>query len=159
MALPVGSKAPDFSLRSMAEGGVVDVKLSDNFGVRPTVLMFFPAVYSPPCTEEICGLAKSAYPDFGDAAVYGISVDSPFAQLAWTKQESLPFQLLSDMDRCATQAFDVAVEDFLGTGGVASARAVFVIDKDGVVRYSYQTPKLTDMPDFEAVKAALAELK
>lgn len=157
MPLALGTKAPDFSLKSAADGFPV-VKLSDNFGQRNTVLLFFPATFSPPCTEELCGLVKNSYPEFGDAAVYAISVDSPFAQKAWREQEGLPFAMLSDMSRQTSHAYDVVLTDFLGTGGEASARAVFVVDKEGVIRYSEQTPKPTDMPDLNAVHSALASL-
>lgn len=157
MPLAPGTPAPDFSLKSAVEGFPV-VKLSDNFGHRNTVLLFFPATFSPPCTEELCGLVKNAYPDFGDAAVYAISVDSPFSQKAWREQEGLPFAMLSDMSRKASHAYEVVLTDFLGTGGEASARAVFVVDKGGVIRYSEQTPKPTDMPNLDAVRSALASL-
>lgn len=158
MPIAAGIQAPDFALKSSAEGFPV-VKLSDNFGKRNTVLLFFPATYSPPCTQELCHLVKDTFPTFGDAAVYGISVDSPFSQAAWAKSEGLPFPLLSDMSRATSHAYGVVLTDFLGTGGEASARAAFVIDKEGVVRYGAQTPTPLDMPDFDAVREALTGLE
>jgi peroxiredoxin len=153
MPLPVGSKAPDFTLKSSTPEGLIDVKLSDNFGKKTTVLLFFPAAFTGVCTTEMCGVGKWQFVDPSDSvAVYGISVDTPFAQSAWAKKEGITAPLLSDYARKVTQAYDVVLDNFVGTGGAASARAAFVIDKDGVVRYSEQTPKTTDLPNFEAVR-------
>src|SRR4051812_42118906 len=84
MPLAVGSKAPDFTLKTKTADGLKDVKLSDNFGKKQTVLLFFPLAYTSTCTQEMCdttaGLGE--YEKLG-ATVYGISVDSPFAQEAW----------------------------------------------------------------------------
>lgn len=87
MALSAGSKAPDFTLKTKRGGEPKDVKLSDNFGKKKTVLLFFPLAFTGVCTKEMCDVSAglSAYEKLG-AAVYGISVDSPFAQEAWLKR-------------------------------------------------------------------------
>ena len=54
MAIAVGTKAPDFTLKSKQASGLVDVKLSDNFGKKNTVLLFFPAAFTSVCTKELC---------------------------------------------------------------------------------------------------------
>src|SRR5690349_22884983 len=83
MPLAVGTKAPDFTLKTKTADGPKDVKLSDNFGKTQTVLLFFPAAFTGVCTTEMCdatgGLAE--YEKLG-ATVYGVSVDGPFAQEA-----------------------------------------------------------------------------
>lgn len=159
MAIPVGSKAPDFTLKSKTSTGLVDVKLSDNFGKKNTVLLFFPLAFTSVCTKELCDITSGlgAYSDL-NAAVIGISVDSPFAQEAWAQKEKISITLASDLNKTVTKAYDVVFPLLAGVGDTA-ARSAFVIDKQGVVQYSEQTPTPKDLPNFEAVKAALAKLK
>jgi len=157
MPIAVGSKAPDFTLKSKAADGLKDVKLSDNFGKKQTVLLFFPLAYTGVCTQEMCdqtnGLAE--YEKLG-AAVIGISVDSPFTQEAWAKANKIGVTLVSDLNKTTTKAYDVLFPMLAGVGDT-SARAAFVIGKDGVVKYAEQTPTPKDLPNFAAVKAALAK--
>ncbi|MCX6913886.1 MAG: redoxin domain-containing protein, partial [Verrucomicrobia bacterium] len=58
MAIPVGSKAPDFTLKSKQASGLVDVKLSNNLGQKNTVLLFFPAAFTGVCTQELCDITS-----------------------------------------------------------------------------------------------------
>ena len=157
MPIAVGSKAPDFTLKSKAADGLKDVKLSDNFGKKQTVLLFFPLAYTGVCTQEMCdqtnGLGE--YEKLG-ASVIGISVDSPFTQEAWAKTNKIGITLASDLNKTVTKAYDVLFPMLAGVGDT-SARAAFVIGKDGVVKYAEQTPTPKDLPNFAAVKAALAK--
>ena len=57
MAIKVGSKAPDFTLKSKTASGLVDIKLSANFGKKNTVLIFFPAAFTSVCTQELCDIS------------------------------------------------------------------------------------------------------
>src|SRR5271169_3412304 len=159
MPIKVGSKAPDFTLKSKAATGLVDVKLSDNFGKKNTVLLFFPAAFTGVCTQEMCeisaGLGQYARLN---ASVIGISIDTPFAQEAWAKQEKIGIVLVSDLNKTTTQAYDVVFPNLAGIGDT-SARAAFVIDKQGVVRYAEQTPTPKDLPDFNAIQKVLSGLK
>ena len=88
MALAVGTKAPDFTLKSKQASGLVDVKLSNNFGKKNTVLLFFPAAFTSVCTTEMCDITSgiSQYSGLG-ADVIAICVDTPFAQEAWAQKE------------------------------------------------------------------------
>ena len=158
MAIPVGSKAPDFTLKSKTPADV-EVKLSNNFGKKNTVLLFFPLAFTGVCTKEMCELTAGldAYASLG-ADVIAVSVDSPFAQAAWAKQEKIGITLASDLNKTVTKAYDVVFPMLAGVGDT-SARAAFVIDKNGVVQYSEQTPTPKDLPNFEAVKVVLAKLK
>ncbi len=159
MALPIGSKAPDFSLKSKTAEGLVDIKLSENIGRRNTVLLFFPAAFTGVCTQEMCDVSAGigGYSDL-DADVIGISVDSPFAQEAWASKERIGIKLASDLNKTVTKAYDVVLDDLAGIGSAAK-RAAFVIDKAGTIQYSEATPTPKDLPNFDAVKAKLAELK
>lgn len=159
MALQPGTKAPTFTLMSapgVGEAPVRPISLGDSLGKSKVVLLFFPAAFTGVCTQEMCDVSGGikAYKDL-DAVVYGISVDTPFAQEAWAKKEGITFPLLSDMDKNVTKAYDVLLPGLLGIGDFA-ARAVFVIDKSGTIVHSEQTPTPLDLPDFAKVKAALA---
>jgi peroxiredoxin len=158
MAIPVGSKAPDFTLKSKSPADV-EVKLSNNFGKKNTVLLFFPLAFTSVCSKEMCDVTSgiTAYADLG-AEVIAVSVDSPFAQAAWAKQEKIVITLASDLNKTVIKAYDVVFPMLAGVGDTA-ARAAFVIDKAGVVQYSEQTPTPKDLPNFDAVKAVLAKLK
>ena len=159
MAIAVGSKAPDFNLKSKQASGLVDVKLSNNFGKKNTVILFFPLAFTGVCTTEMCDVTAglSAYAGM-NADVIAISVDSPFAQEAWAKQHNIGITLASDLNKATTKAYDVVFPMLAGVGDT-SARAAFVVDKNGVVQYSEQTASLKDLPNFTAVKEVLAKLK
>jgi len=159
MPISVGTQAPDFNLKSKSSGELKDVKLSDNFGRKNTVLLFFPLAFTGVCTQELCDItAGLAQYSSLNADVIGISVDSPFAQEAWAKQEKIGITLVSDLNKTTVDAYGVRFPGLAGIGDTA-ARSAFVIDKKGVVQYAEQTPTPKDLPDFEAVKAALAKLK
>jgi peroxiredoxin len=155
MPLSVGTKAPDFTLKTKTADGPKDVKLSNNFGQKQTVLLFFPAAFTGVCTQEMCDITAGLGQYAGlDAEVYGISVDSPFAQEVWAKQNSIKVTLLSDLNKTVTKAYGVLFPNLVGMYETA-ARAAFVIGKDGVIKYAEQTPTPKDLPDFAAVQAAL----
>lgn len=157
MPIPIGSKAPDFTLKNKTAEGLKDVRLSDNFGKKQTVLLFFPLAYTSVCTQELCDITSGLGGYSGlDAEVYAISVDSPFAQEAWAKQNAIGVTLLSDLNKTVAKAYDVLFPMLAGIGDTA-ARAAFVIGKDGLVKYSEQTATPKDLPNFAAVKAALAK--
>src|SRR5450432_1542829 len=157
MPIAIGSKAPDFSLKSKTATGLVDVKLSDNFGKTNTVVLFFPLAYTSVCTAELCDVSNGLS-SFAGAKVIAISVDSPFAQEAWAKTNNIQATLASDLNKVVIKQYDVVFPMLAGVGDTA-ARAAFVIDKAGVVQYSEKTPTPKDLPNFEAIKATLANLK
>ena len=158
MALSTGTKAPDFTLKSKTADGLTDVSLSANLGQKNTVLLFFPLAFTGVCTQEMCDISGglSAFTDL-DAEVIAISVDSPFAQEAWAKKENIGLIIASDLNKEVIKQYDVVFPMLAGVGDTA-ARAAFVIDKAGVIQYSEQTPTPKDLPDFNAIKAALAKL-
>jgi peroxiredoxin len=159
MAIPTGSQAPDFSLKSKKGDAVTDVRLGDYAGKTNVVLLFFPFAFTSVCTAEMCDVTAGVggYEEL-EAKVIGISVDSPFAQDAWARKENIGITLASDLNKETAFAYGTLLEN-IGGFGSASARAAFVIDKAGVVRYSEQTPTPKDLPDFNAIKTKLAQLK
>ena len=155
MALTKGQKAPDFTLKTKNADGLADVTLSNNFGNRQTVLLFFPLAFTSVCTEEMCSVS-GALADYEalDAAVYGISVDSPFAQEGWAQANAITITLLSDFNKETAAAYDVLFEELIGLKGVAK-RSAFVINKDGEITYSWSSDDPANLPLFEEVKGAL----
>jgi peroxiredoxin len=156
MPIAVGSKAPDFTLKSKTADGLKDIKLSDNFGKKQTVLLFFPLAFTGVCTQEMCDMTAGlgGYEKLG-ADVIAISVDSPFAQEAWATANKIKLTIVSDLNKETTKAYGVLFPGLAGIGDT-SARAAFVIGKDGVVKYAEQTATPKDLPNFAAVQAALA---
>ena len=159
MPIPVGSKAPDFILKSKTASGLVDVTLSNNYGKKNTLVLFFPAAFTGVCTQEMCDISSgmNAYAGL-NAEVIAISVDTPFAQEAWAQKEKISITLASDLNKEVTKRYQVLFPMLAGVGDT-SARAAFVIDKQGIVQYSEQTPTPKDLPNFEKIKEILAGLK
>lgn len=163
MALPVGSKAPDFELSTKNAEGIKLVKLSNNFGKTNTLLLFFPAAFTSVCTSELCGVSNGFATYEGlNTVVYGISGDSPFSLATWAEEAEITVPLLSDYEHSVAAAYDVAYKTFLPSanlpfGGVAK-RSAFVIDRNGVVQYSESSDDPKVLPDFDAIALKLKEL-
>ena len=164
MPLTVGTKAPDFTLSTKTAEGPKQLKLSDNFGKKNTLLLFFPMAFTGTCTTEMCEVSAgmNAYTD-SNAAVYGISGDNPFAQEAWAQKEKITVPLLSDYEHQVAKAYGVMYDSFLpqmnlGMRGVPK-RSVFIIDKNGVIQYAESNDDARQLPNFDKIKAKLAELK
>jgi peroxiredoxin len=132
--LPAGTTAPDFSLPRTPDQ---PVSLSD-FRGRPVILAFYPADWSPVCTDELA-LFQELLPEFEryDAQMVGISVDSAWSHLAFAKDRHIEFPLLADFEPKGEVArkYGVYQED-VGEAG----RALFVINGDGVISWSYLSP-------------------
>jgi peroxiredoxin len=151
-----GSEAPDFTLPNNKRESV---KLSDQRG-KNVVLAFYPAAFTGVCEKELCTFRDSlaALNDL-DAAVYGISVDAPFANDAFAEKNSLNFPLLSDYKREVVRAYDIAHDDFAGMNGYTAAkRSVFVVDKQGKLAYSWVADNPGQEPNYDEVKAAVKKL-
>ena len=164
MSVAVGAKAPDFSLSTKTADGPKQVKLSDNFGKKNTLLLFFPMAFTGTCTQEMCSLTPEL-PNYdgANAVVYGISGDNPFAQEAWAQKEKIGVTLLSDYEHKVAKEYGIAYDSFLpernlGMAGVPK-RAAFVIDRKGVIQHSDVREDARELPDFDKIKAKLAELK
>jgi peroxiredoxin len=155
MTLSVGSSAPDFSLKTKTPEGLTDITLSSFKGEASVVLLFFPFAFTGVCTEETCSVRDdlSSYESL-NAKVFGISVDSPFAQEAMAIKENLNFPLLSDFNKDVSTAYGILYEDFIGFKGV-SKRSAFVISKSGEIAYAWSSEDPKQLPDFSAIKEAL----
>ena len=143
MAADVGSNAPDFTLMNQDREPVT---LSHLKG-KPVVLAFFPAAFSSTCQKELCTFRDSMDAlNKASAQVFGISVDTFFALKAFQDQQMLKFPLLSDFNKEVIRSYGVFNEDMIGLKGIAK-RAVFVLDKDGVVRYREDLEDARNEPD------------
>ena len=153
MAVAVGSKAPDFSLTNQDRQPVTLSQLKG----KPVVLAFFPAAFSSVCTKEMCTFKDSmAQLGKADAQVFGVSVDTFFTLKAFQDQQKLPFPLLSDFNKQAIRDYGVFNEDMIGMKGIAK-RAVFVIDRDGIVLHEEVLADARNEPDYGAVFKALGQ--
>ena len=155
MTLDIGTQAPDFTLKTKTPEGLADVTLSDNIGQSSVVLLFFPFAFTSVCTAEACSVRDdiSSYESL-NAKVYGISVDSPFAQEIMVQNERLNFPLLSDFNKTVSKAYGVLYDEFIGFNGV-SKRAAFVISKEGKIVFAWHSDDPKQLPDFNSVKDSI----
>lgn len=147
-----GERAPTFTLPS----GPDEVVGLEQFRGRPLILAFYPADWSPVCGDQM-SLYQAVLPEFEElgARIVGISVDGPWSHAAYAKEHGLTFPLLADFEPQGEVARAYGVyrhED--GT----SERALFVIDADGVVRWSHVSP-IDVNPGADGILQALESLE
>ena len=150
--LPAGTPAPDFSLNVTPDQ---KVSLSELRG-RPVILVFYPADWSPVCGDELA-LYQQLLPEFEryGAQVMGISVDGAWSHVAFADSRNLTFPLLSDFEPKGQVSRQYgAYREEEGE----SARALFVIDKDGIISWSYLSP-LGVSPGAAGILKALEEMQ
>jgi mycoredoxin-dependent peroxiredoxin len=152
MAVEIGDEAPDFELPDQHGKAV---KLSSFRGAKNVVLVFYPLAFSPVCSGELCALRED-FPevDRDDVELLTVSVDSFFTHRAWADAENFQFSLLADFWPHGAVAKQYGVFD--EAKGLAT-RGTFVIDSEGVVRWSVinPIPQARDIADY---RKALAEL-
>ena len=155
MAVAVGAKAPDFTLPNQDRESV---SLSAALEKGPVVLAFFPAAFSSVCTSEMCNF-RDSMAEFNkmSAQVLGISVDTFFANKAFADSHQLNFPLLSDFNKNVIETYGVVNPDMIGLKNIAK-RAVFVIDRGGMVRHAEVLEDARNEPDYDKVKQAVAAL-
>ena len=153
MAVEIGDEAPDFELPDQHG---TPVKLSSFRGAKNVVLVFYPLAFSPVCSGELCAL-REEFPEVSsdDVELITVSVDSFFTHRAWADAENFQFSLLADFWPHGAVARSTASST--RTRGLA-ARGTFVIDKNGIVRWSVVNPipQARDIADYQKALAALA---
>ena len=152
-ALEVGTKAPDFELKA-AQGD--NVRLSDLLAEdRYVILAFYPAAWSPTCGDEMT-LFQEFLDEFEalNAKLVGISVDNVWAVQAWAESKGITFPLLCDFHTKGAVAEQYGV---MRDDGVTE-RALFVVDPEGTIRYSYVSP-ITENPGVDCLFDVLEELE
>jgi peroxiredoxin len=156
MSADVGQKAPQFTL---VNTDLKAMSLAD-FAGKNLVLAFYPAAFTGVCQKEMCTF-RDGLNDFTSAktAVVGVSVDSPFANKEFAAKNGLNFPLLSDITRDVIKQYGVVFNDLAGVKGFTVAkRAVFVIDRQGVIRYKWVAPEPKVEPNYAEVTAAVKKL-
>lgn len=155
MEITVGNKAPNFTLRNTQKA---EVSL-ENYKGKNVVLLFFPLAFTGVCTTELCTMRDDIATYEGlDAEVLAVSVDSLFVLEQFKKTENYNFQLLSDFNKNVSRAYGALYEDFVLDMKGVSKRSAFVIDKEGMIQYAEVLESAGDLPNFDAVKAALTKL-
>ncbi len=147
--------APNFELKNE---NLETIILNDLIGKSNIVLLFYPLAFSSTCTEELCSVRDNMkIYEALDAKVFGVSVDSMFVQKAFKKAQNLNLELLSDFNKEAMKAYGVLDDNFFGMHGV-SKRSVFVIDREGIIKYEEIHNKSDVIPDFKAIQQILGEI-
>ena len=156
MSLALNQKAPDFKLFNTEKK---EISLSDQKG-KNVVLLFFPLAFTSTCTAELCNVRDNySYYNNLNAVVFGISGDSLFSLGKFREEQKLNFDLLSDFNKDVSTAYGCIYELFgFGMKGVTK-RGCFVIDKEGILKYSEILENASTMPNFEEIKSALEALK
>jgi peroxiredoxin len=153
----IGDKAPTFILPD------TDLKprsLQEFLGSK-VVLAFFVGAFTSVCTKEMCAFRDSMARLIDlKAQVIGISVNDPFSNKAFAKKNRLTFPILSDYNRQAIKEYGVETSDFAGLNGYTVAkRSIFIVDKNGVVRYVWTTENPTIEPDYMDIENALEKIE
>lgn len=154
--IQIGSHAPDFRLVDSERNGR---ELSE-FKGKNLILAFFPGAFTATCQRELCTF-RDRIDRLSDmnVSVVGISVDSPFANKAFSNYHNLPFPILSDYMRQVVRKYGIELKDFAGLEGyIAAKRSVFLTDKDGIVRYKWVSDDPDIEPDYDEVERAAEEL-
>ena len=149
--LPIGTKAPDFSLYTTPDQ---KIELSQLKG-KKVILAFYPADWSPVCGDEIA-LYNQTLKFFHkhNAEILGISVDSKWCHLAFSQDRKLHFPLLADFEPkgAVSKLYDVYDEQ-----EGESKRGLYILDEDGVIRWNYLSPMGMN-PGADGILDALEEM-
>jgi peroxiredoxin len=152
----VGQKAPDFTLPDTDRNLR---KLSEFLG-KKLVLAFFPGAFTSTCTMEMCTFRDSITRlSELKAQVVGVSVNDPFSNKGFAERNLLTFPLLSDYNREVVRLYGIELKNFAGLKGYSVAqRSVFILDKDGIVRYRWVSDDPGKEPNYTEIEAALAQI-
>ncbi len=155
-SLKIGDKAPDFSLQ--------DTELKKHslkeFQGRKVVLAFFVGAFTSVCTKEMCAFRDAMARLINlKAQVIGISVNDPFSNKEFAEKNKLTFPILSDYNRETIKAYNVQSPDFAGLKGYTAAkRSIFVLDKQGIIRYIWVTEDPLIEPNYKKIEEALEKI-
>ncbi|HTR30051.1 MAG TPA: peroxiredoxin [Puia sp.] len=154
--IKLGQTAPDFTLYNSDKQ---KVSLSD-FAGKNVLLLFFPQAFTGTCTKELCSTRDNiALYEGANAQVLGISVDSVFTLARYKEDQHLNFPLLSDFNKTTSAAYGALYDNFVFDMHGVSKRSAFVVDKQGIIRYAEVLETATELPDFDAIRKTLEEIK
>ena len=152
----VGDKAPDFSL---VDAENITRNLKEFLGQK-VVLVFFVGAFTSTCTKEMCEFrdSMSRLVDL-DAQVIGVSVTDPFSSKAFAERNRLPFPILSDYKREVIKTYELEFPDFAGLNGYTVAkRSIFILDKQGIVRYVWISEDPSVEPNYKEIQDTLEKI-
>ena len=153
----VGDKAPSFTLPD------TDLKprsLSEFLGNK-VVLAFFVGAFTSVCTKEMCAFRDSMARLIDlKAQIVGIAVTDPFSNKAFAEKNRLTFPILSDYNRNVTKTYGIELPHFAGLPGYTTAkRTIFILDKGGIVRYSWVMDNPVVEPNYSEIEEFLAKMQ
>jgi len=154
--IKIGDKAPGFSLYDSAKN---KVSLSD-FKGKNVVILFFPQAFSGTCTAELCSV-RDELKDYEslNAEVLAISVDSFFTLAKFKELQNYNFLMLSDFNKEVSALYGAIYDTWINDMKGVSKRAAFLIDKEGIIQYAEVLEKASDLPNLNALKEKLANLR
>lgn len=155
MPLQTGQTAPDFTLYDSDKN---QVHLSDMKGEK-ILLLFFPLAFTSVCTKELCSIRDNlSWYNNINVKVFGISVDSLQTLARFKQDQQLNFTLLSDFNKEVSAKYDTLYELFGYNMKGVSKRSAFIIDKEGIIRYTEVLENAGEIPDFEKIQKKLSSL-
>jgi peroxiredoxin len=155
MSLSIGSKVPAFTVVDTEKQTITNETIKG----QATLILFFPAAFTGVCTKELCSVRDDiAKYNSAKVNVIGISTDTIFTLGKYKEEQGLNFTLASDYNKEVCGAFGSQYVEFvLGMKGTAK-RSAFLIDAEGVVKYAEVLESAGDIPNFEAINAAIENL-
>ena len=156
-AIKVGDKAPDFTL---PDPDLKSRSLKEFLGNK-TLLAFFVGAFTSVCTKEMCTFRDSMTRLIDlKAQIVGIAVTDPFSNKAFAEKNGLAFPILSDYKREVIKAYGILLPDFARLKDYTTAkRSIFILDKDGIVRYVWITDNPGVEPDYSEIEDFLAKMQ
>src|SRR3972149_5468980 len=152
----IGEKAPDFTLPDTDRKSR---RLSE-FRGKKLILVFFPGAFTSVCTKEMC-IFRDTMARLSElkAQVVGVSVNGPWSNKGFAERNLLAFPLLSDINRDVIRLYGIELTDFAGLKGYSVAkRSVFILDKEGVVRYRWVSADPGAEPNYREIENALSQI-
>jgi peroxiredoxin len=155
MALQKGDKAPSFKLFNTEKK---EVSLED-FKGKNLIVHFFPAAFTGVCTTQLCTVRDSIAAYKNDSCdVVAVSVDLPFTLAKFKEDQKLSFELLSDFNKEAINAYGAIYESWIMNFKGVAKRAAFVIDGNGIIQYAEVLENAGELPNFAAINETLTSL-
>lgn len=153
----VGEKATDFTLPDIN----MKPRSLKEFAGQKVVIAFFVGAFTSVCTKEMCAFRDSMARLIDlKAQVVGISVNDPFSNKEFAEKNRLTFPILSDVNRQVIRMYNLEMPDFAGLKGYSVAkRSIFVLDRNGVVRYTWITEDPSVEPNYDRVEQILSEIE
>lgn len=154
--LKVGQSAPEFELPDTDR----QLRRLTEFRDKIVILAFYPGAFTDTCIREMCSL-RDSLEEFNalNGQVIGISVNDPFSNQGFAEAHQLTFPLLSDYLREVVKLYGVTLDDFVGLPGYTVAqRAVFIIDREGIIRYIWIAEHPGTEPNYREIEEQLKEI-